>query len=58
MTVEIQVFEARLKEAEARMKDREKEKLCAKATFAAMEIELQSSTQQVVDAKFHTQFNS
>lgn len=45
--VEIQGYEARLKEAEAKLKDREKEKLGTKATLAALEIELQSSVHQV-----------
>ncbi len=48
ISVEIQGFEARIKEAEALMKAREKEKLGTKATLAALEIELNSSTQQVL----------
>ncbi len=47
ISVEIQGFEVRIKEAEAKVKDREKEKLGTKATLAALEIELQSSVQQV-----------
>ncbi len=52
ISVEIQGFEARIKEAEAKLKDREKEKLGSKATLAAMEIELQSTAQQVFAANF------
>jgi hypothetical protein len=48
ISVEIQGFEVRIKEAEALMKSREKEKLGTKASLAALEIELNSSTQQVI----------
>ena len=54
MAAEIHGFELRIKEAEARVKDKEKEKLGTKATLAALEIELQSSAQQLADADVET----
>jgi hypothetical protein len=56
VSVEIQGFEIRIKEAEVKLKEREKDKLGTKATLAALEIELQSSLQQVVP--FILQYNT
>lgn len=43
----------RIKEAEVKLKEREKDKLGTKASLAALEIELQSSMQQVGPFAFH-----
>ena len=53
ISVEIQGFEMRIKEAEVKLKEREKDKLGTKASLAALEIELQSSMQQVGPFSFH-----
>ena len=55
ISVEIQGFEMRIKEAEVKLKEREKDKLGTKASLAALEIELQSSMQQVGPFAFHFQ---
>ena len=52
ISVEIQGFEVRIKEAELKLKEKEKDKLGTKATLAALEIELQSSMQQVLTFAF------
>ncbi len=55
ISVEIQGFEIRIKEAELKLKEKEKDKLGTKATLAALEIELQSSMQQVLMFAFKFQ---